>query len=118
MGDILQVLIVIGIIVFAIVRQSAVSREKEKEQRRSPVARPTADEEDRYKAETAKKSPKPFLSCDYDYSTSFAGTTEQQLSAPTPVGEEPDDDKTAFDIRSAEEVRRAIIWSEILNRKY
>jgi hypothetical protein len=36
---------------------------------------------------------------------------------PLPIREEPDDVQE-FDIYSTEEVRRAIIWSEILNRKY
>lgn len=117
MENIIQILIVTGfIIIFAVVRQLAGSNKKGKERHRLPL--PGDDEE--------------WEEWGHDHSTLSAGMATQQLSkkqtkrkqtrssdppVPPPVREEPDDIQE-FDIYSTEEVRRAIIWSEILNRKY
>lgn len=49
-------------------------------------------------------------------SNSKTTTTNQNISPPTPELQENDDSE--FTIHSAEEARRAIVWSEILQRKY
>jgi hypothetical protein len=114
MENMFNVLVIVGLIIFVVVRLLIRSGEDGKKQRRPPVTLPEDDEE-----------------WEYNYATLSAGVREQQPSgkqtkkqtkapkapAPPPVQEEPNDERE-FDIRSAEEVRRAIIWSEILNRKY
>ncbi|MDR0744968.1 MAG: hypothetical protein LBF17_00520 [Mediterranea sp.] len=111
MEDIFQIVVIIGLIIFfAVIRRLMASGEEGKERRRRPV---TLSEDNEV--------------CDNDHFTFSAKIAERQHSkkqikrsepsVPPPVREEPDDARE-FDIHSAEEVRRAVIWSEILNRKY
>lgn len=80
-------------------------------------------EEPVIKVEKKKTVPKPFLSDPY-VPTSSKGTssyiktttTNQNISPPAPELQE--NDESEFTIHSAEEARRAIVWSEILQRKY
>lgn len=113
MGHIIQVLIIIGIIVFAIVKRIARSSEEEREERqRQQPRRSMPMEED-----------EPFLSYDYDPivenkpSAPKPKATEQPPSESPPI-QDATDSNPDFNIHSTEEARRAIIWSEILNRKY
>lgn len=118
MGDILQILIIIGIIIFAVVKQIAGSSEEGKKQQRRPVVLPDEDDDEDWKEmEIAKERHKPFLSYDFDHYNPL-DDTKQEISPPPPIQEEPGEEESEFDIHSTEEVRRAIIWSEILNRKY
>lgn len=111
MGDIVQVLIVIGIIVFAIVKQLNKSSEEAKKQQQPQRSWPREDEE-MEEMEFERPISEPFLSYDFDHHTP---SPKPQDSPPAP--EEPAENQE-FNIQSTEEVRRAIIWSEILNRKY
>jgi len=127
MGDIIQILIIIGVIIFALVKQvSKASEEAKQKQANRPM--PVEDNEvEDWEFEKEQKKPTPFLSYDYDPLDSI-NTTKQtppkkklaenpKIPAPPPIQEEPATEQE-FDIHSTEEVRRAIIWSEILNRKY
>ena len=124
MGDIVQVLIVIGIIIFAVVKQLIGNSEEGKKQR--PKMNVPRKDEKMEDMEYEKTSPTPFLSHEYDlynsppsktveHHSSRKQTTKAEISPP--VQEEPSGNQE-FNIESTEEVRRAIIWSEILNRKY
>ncbi len=118
MGEILQALIVIGIIVFVVVKQLTASSQKEED--KEPQRHPSS----------GLPKEKPFLAYDHDYSLSntttsypagsFTETTKPSgtTNSSPPLQESTDDDAPEFDIHSTEEVRRAVIWSEILNRKY
>ena len=114
MEDIYQIIIIAAIIAFTIIKKLISAGEEKKKRQRPPVTLPEYDKE-REEATVVKKNTKPFLSFDYDHSTPFAGTAERP--APPLIPEETDEVRE-FDIHSTEEVRRAIIWSEILNRKY
>ena len=64
------------------------------------------------KKKKTTSTPKPFLS-------STTSSTTQIASPPASSLQEPDESaESEFTIHSAEEARRAIIWSEILQRKY
>ena len=129
MEDIFKFLLVIGIIVFGIVRQAKKEAKKSADER---SAMPIPDAEDRLPEnwedetyggfipkgpepeeiiivkKTEKISPRP---------TNTGTLPKQKISPPAPEAEETDE-TSEFGIRSAEEARRAIIWSEILQRKY
>lgn len=129
MESIFQVLLVIAVIVYAIVRQSNESANKRKKQAEANTPRP-------YQPTTAKHtgrvSPEPFLSYDYEEDYHLSPTdrrlaqssihtqtlNEKENGAALSPTTEPSDTEQEFDIHSTENVRRGIIWSEILNRKY
>ncbi|NDV80673.1 hypothetical protein [Bacteroides sp. 51] len=124
MGDIVQVLIVIGIIIFAVVRK-AIGNGEEGKQQRPKMNIPQRDRE-MEDMEYERTNPAPFLSYDYDLPPSAPKTAEHtprrqtqksEIPPPPPIQEESSGNQE-FNIESAEEVRRGIIWSEILNRKY
>lgn len=125
MGDIVQVLIIIGIIIFAIVKQIAGNSEEGKKQR--PKMNIPQEDEEMEDMEYERTSPPPFLTHEYDLYSTPSNTTEHrpsrkqthktEIPPPPPIQEEPGGNQE-FNIQSAEEVRRGIIWSEILNRKY
>lgn len=127
MEGVFQVLIVIGIIVFAIVRQADEAAEKRKKRARTNTPKP-------YRPETTvdygdKPVPAPFLSYDYEQNMlsspstnmlqaeSSIKNTAQNIAVSSPITELQDTEQE-FDIHSTEDVRRGIIWTEILNRKY
>jgi len=123
--DIIQVLIIIGIIIFAVVKQLWGSKEEEnKPQQKNRIPR---EEKEMADTEYDYTDPQPFLSYDYEPLTPSLETlrrsspkrpdTRIEITAPPPIQEEPEEQQE-FNIQSTEEVRRAIIWSEILNRKY
>lgn len=124
MGDIVQVLIIIGIIIFAIVKQIAGNSEEGKKQR--PKMNIPQEDEEMEDMEYETTSPSPFLSHDLnhyspsntaEHRSSRKQTHKTEIPPPPPIQEEPGGNQE-FNIQSAEEVRRGIIWSEILNRKY
>ncbi|MDR3118385.1 MAG: hypothetical protein LBU44_03055 [Mediterranea sp.] len=116
MEDIFKTILIFGLIIFAVVRK-LISSGKEREKRQHQPAQPKNDEEwdDYY--------PLPTLSVGTTkQQTVKKQTVKKQVRQPEPppslpVAEEPNEGRE-FDIRSTEEVRRAIVWSEILNRKY
>lgn len=63
--------------------------------------------------------PEPFIPRrDRQTSSYRINPTSQPTAPPAPAGQEADRAATDFDLQSIEEVRRGIIWAEILNRKY
>ena len=80
-------------------------------------------EEPVIKVEKKKTAPKPFLSDPYTPTgskgtSSYSKTTTTNQNISPPVPELQENDESEFTIHSAEEARRAIVWSEILQRKY
>lgn len=80
-------------------------------------------EEHVIKVEKKKTAPKPFISDSYVPTTSMGTTaynkpTSTNQNASSSMPEPQENDESEFTIRSAEEARRAIVWSEILQRKY
>lgn len=124
--DIIQVLIIVGIIIFAVVKQLLTSGEEKKKQQHPPMKLPQMEDEDTEEEFSGRTAPEPFLSYDYELPSSSQATkrssskkSTRKTEAPTsPLIQEEPENEQEFNIRSAEEVRRAIIWSEILNRKY
>lgn len=112
MEDIVKFLLVIGFIVIGIVKQSKKETDKEAEPDMpvpdaplptQPIAQPR-------KAKKKGKA-KPF--------PQTSGPSPHSTPATPPLAEPQTPEETSeFNIRSAEEARKAIIWSEILNRKY
>ena len=118
MEDVMQFLLVAGIRAFGIFRQFNKEKNKKSEKGNSMPApeyeyEPEFEEpviiEKTYEQVTA--SPKPPV---------FQEGTRNTYAPPSPpkTNKKAETCKNDFSIRSAEEARRAIIWSEILRRKY
>lgn len=121
--EIIQVLIIVVVIIVALVKQLS-KPSQEAEQRQSQRNVPKYDDEYDYEeidAEYQSEGKAPFLSYDYEQPASPKNknqkTSRKGIEAPPPVQEEPESE-SEFAIHSDEEARRAIVWSEILNRKY
>lgn len=121
MGDIVQILIFVGVIIAVFVDGYYKTKKKAEQEKMAKSPKGAKPEE-------VKKTPKPFLTYDYDPATPLHQPEKLQLSKekakterlappPPPIPEEPETD-LEFNIQSQEEVRKAVIWSEILNRKY
>lgn len=111
---IIQVLIIIGVIVFAVVKQ--LLKKDEEAPKKQPQPYVPEDYYTKYnEPEQVTKARDPFLSYDDLHPTHDQPTLKQHSSPP--IQEEPEADQE-FNIHSTEEVRRGILWSEILNRKY
>ena len=120
MEDILQFLVIAGILAFGIFRQFNKEKAKKQEEKN---AMPAPEYEYEYEPEIEEKPlfeepqktvmahPKPFLSEEGTRSTHIPVRNTQ-------TGKKAEASKNNFSIHSAEEARRAIIWSEILRRKY
>ena len=124
MEDIFKFLFVIGIIAIGIAKQVKKEKEKQtakktpaptippyKEMQKKVLAPPPAT-----KTERGKESPRPFLTGTPESTSHYRpvspAPTKQEDTA-QPIKNSPD-----FNVHSVEEVRKAIIWSEILQRKY
>lgn len=115
MVSIFQVLIIVGIIVFAIAKQ--IWETAEKKQKQAKASTPNSNRpEGPVQRKSEKPQRTPFLSHDYEQNLHLSSSTNASQAIP-PVEESPEPEPE-FDIHSAEEVRRGIIWSEILKRKY
>ena len=134
MEDVLKFLLIAAVIVIGIVRQ--LKKEANKNADKAPTM-PTPEAENplpenwgggtyggyipegpqqeppiQVKKKKTTSAPKPFLS-------STPSSTTQSISPPVSVLQESEEsEESEFTIHSAEEARRAIIWSEILQRKY
>lgn len=115
----LQVIIVIAAIAIFVIRFLG-KMKNEVEDKMEQANRPSPYEDGtEFEGETDS-----FLTFDYEPPTQAQKPPlrKSQKKAPpkaAPILEEPEQDTPPeFDIHSPEEVRRAIIWSEILNRKY
>lgn len=120
--EILKFLLIVAIIAFAIVRQARKNKAGQPEKKPSappagdfnPMHQPQVREEKaklQHKASKQSKKTKPH------HAEPLSEGVRSTVPTPTlPEAEQATD--TDFAIRSAEEARKAIIWSEILNRKY
>lgn len=118
MEDIMQFLVIAGIIAFGIYRQFSKENKKNAENN-IPMPIPPHTTEPPIPLDVAikpsrKQSSKP-LPVEGARSTN---TQSHSTSLPSEEKKESDMKDCEFTIHSAEEARRAIIWSEILQRKY
>ncbi|HIY88660.1 MAG TPA: hypothetical protein H9824_08160 [Candidatus Bacteroides pullicola] len=134
MEDILKFLLVAGVLVVAFIRQA--KKEAQKKQTSLPPfmpqpeapSAPLPDEPkdrtyDGYIPEEPAPEPAapPRPKAKRKAAQTFAkAKPKQNIAAASPSVATPDteNDASDYNIRSAEEARRAIIWGEILNRKY
>lgn len=120
--EILKFLLIVAIIAFAIVRQARKNKAAQSDKRQpAPVAghfNPT--EELSVKEKKAKLQSKASGQAKKTKSIYGEPAAEgTRTTAPTSTSSETEQATGAnFTISSAEEARKAIIWSEILNRKY
>lgn len=120
--EILKFLLIVAIIVFAIVRQAWKSKAEPSE---TDPSEPVPDSFDlleeqpvlKEKVRLQRKTSQPTKKRKTDYRTTVEEGARTTASIPIPPAPEQPTE-TDFAIRSAEEARKAIIWSEILNRKY
>lgn len=118
MEDVLQFLLVAGILAFGIFKQF--NKEKNKKQEKgSPMPVPEYEYEPEFEEtilfekpqRQRTPSPKPALPKEGIRST-YVPTTRPKTIKKAEVS------KNEFSIQSMKEARRAIIWSEVLRRKY
>ena len=104
MDSVIFALIVIGVIIASVIKQlNKKAEESERERQPEPKQPYEAAYQEYQSPPTRAKAPSP-------------NKPEQPKKvSPPPVQTTPEQE---FDIHSMDEVRRAIIWSEILNRKY
>lgn len=139
MEDFLKFLLVAGVIVVGLVKQFKKEAQKNAN-KRSPMPMPeeaevplpknwdeTFGETMEQKSTAQSKKKKETSIFNSSQSTSFVpnnstgtkshtNSTQQFISPPDP--DQPESEESEFAIQSAEEARRAIVWSEILRRKY
>ncbi|MCD7899565.1 MAG: hypothetical protein LUH22_06750 [Bacteroides sp.] len=129
--SIIQVLFIIGIIIYIVVKQlnkaASVNQEQPPSYDNKEDVYIDAEEED-----YVFNTPSPFAPAstqnypankkDKSISSPFGKSHKvKKTSSILPPPEHPptaEEEQADFNIRSIEEVRRGIIWSEILNRKY
>ena len=117
MEDVMQFLLIAGILAFGIFRQFNKEKNNKSENESSmPVPEFEYEPESEEpviieKAHKQTETPKP---------SAFQEGVRSTYAPPSPpkTNRKTDTGKNDFSIRSAEEARRAIIWSEILRRKY
>ena len=116
MEDVMQFLLVAGILAFGIYKQF--NKEKSKKPEKSmPMPTPEYEYEPEFEKpvifeKPQKKTvppPKPSLPQEGIRNTHAPNNISEPIK---------EADRSEFSIQSAEEARRAIIWSEILQRKY
>lgn len=120
--EILKFLLIVAIIAFAIVRQARKNKAARSDESPSapvpgnfnPMGMPPVREEKEKHQPKASGQAKKTKSI---YAEPVAEGTRTTIPTPTPPEAEQVPEAN-FTIRSAEEARKAIIWSEILNRKY
>lgn len=120
--EILKFLLIVAIIAFAIVRQTRKNKAEQSDKRPSAPApghfnpmeaAPVKEEITKPHRKASKQSKK--TKANYTPSVSEGA----RITAPAPHSSEPEQaTDTNFSIGSIEDARKAIIWSEILNRKY
>lgn len=121
--SIIQVIIVIGVVTYLVVKKLNKDAVAQQEQVSEYESDPDYDEDDIYEdvdEGTVSNTPSPFVPS--STATHVFGKNNKKTQSSKLRPERPpitiDEEQAAFDIRSVEEVKRAIIWSEILNRKY
>lgn len=127
MGDVFQVLIILGFIGFAIFKQITKSVQSEPERKQPDV--PFGMEEvfpeidlDSFPAEPEAPPVHPSSLNVQQFKAGQKKTQHKKASKPGEVKksplEETENVRSEFEINSIDEVRKGIIWSEILHRKY
>lgn len=125
MEDFLKFLAIAGVIAFGIFKQFAKEKEKNAENER-PVPAPSYET---YEMElppvvgtTRQQAPKPKyqkrLLPNEGVRTTYTSQIPSTPAISPPIEVPEEASESEFSIHSAEEARRAIIWSEILQRKY
>lgn len=122
MEDIMQFLVIAGIIAFGVYRQFAKDKVKNAENE-YPTPLPDYEMEAPMKPDFpqqrgSKKQKQQSLPQEGVRTTYNSRLHSSSDIATAPPIEEEEDGDSEFSIHSAEEARRAIIWSEILQRKY
>lgn len=122
MEDIMQFLVIAGIIAFGVYRQFAKDKAKNAENTH-PMPHPEYEMEvptmtDFPQKRTPKKLKQQPLPQEGVRTTPNPRLHNSSDIAAAPLMEEEEIGDSEFSIHSAEEARRAIIWSEILQRKY
>ena len=110
MEDIIKFLAIAGIIAFGVYRQFAKDKAKNAENE-NPMPLPEYEQ-------TPKKQKQKPLPQEGVRTTFNSRLHSSSDIAAAPLIEEEEDSDSEFSIHSAEEAKRAIIWSEILQRKY
>jgi hypothetical protein len=125
MEDIFKFLLVIGTIVFGIVRQVKKEAKKNAGQRSAvPIPDtknklPENRDDETYGGFIPKGPELENITITEKKSSHRTNTPlKKKFSSPVPEEVQETDEVSEFNIRSTEEARRAIIWSEILQRKY
>ena len=121
MEDIMQFLVIAGIIAFGVYRQYAKEQAKKSENERSmplpksEVEAPMMSPPPPKRTVKKEKQPLPVEGVRTTHNPRSHNSSNTAAAPPTQKEEAGDSE---FSIHSAEEARRAIIWSEILQRKY
>lgn len=134
MEDILKFLLVAGVLVVAFIRQARKEAQKKQASRPPVMPRPEtppSDHPDGQKDQTyggyIPEGPPPAPAAPPSPKSRRTAATvppktprRQDTPVPPPPAKTPEteDNSSDFRIQSVEEARRAIIWGEILNRKY
>lgn len=118
MEDVLQFLVIAGVIAFGIFRQF--NKEKSnKPEKRSPIPVPEYEYEPEFEETTLFEKPQKQVTVPPKPSFPKEGVRSTYTPVVQPkTSKKAEISKNEFSIQSAEEARRAIIWSEILRRKY
>ena len=108
MEDVMQFLLVAGILAFGIYKQF--NKEKSNKPEKSmPMPTPEYEYEPEFEKPVIFEKPKPSLPQEGIRNTHAPNNISESIK---------EVNRSKFSIQSAEEARRAIIWSEILQRKY
>ncbi|MDR1004287.1 MAG: hypothetical protein LBL97_04695 [Prevotellaceae bacterium] len=141
MDGIIQFLVIVGIIAFGVIHEYKKEAQKnagkkpvipqEEEEQEVFVPRPfnpferetSIPQPDKARTKKNRKTPRPFLADEEAVRTTASSTTSPAYSSLAHPSALPADNAeteaaSEFTIRSAEEARKAIIWGEILQRKY
>lgn len=123
MEDFLKFLAIAGVIAFGIFRQFAKEKAKNAENEHNmpmppyetyEVELPPIVEKPRKQTPKSKKQALPHEGV----RTTHVPLSSSAIAPPPPMQADEEVSDSEFSIHSAEEARRAIIWSEILQRKY
>ncbi|WP_455584659.1 hypothetical protein [Bacteroides sp.] len=118
MEDVLQFLVIAGILAFGIFRQF--NKEKpNKQERKSPIPVPEYEYEPEFEETILFEEPRKQVTVPPKSSPPQEGIRSTYVPTTSPkTTKEAKVSKSEYSIHSAEEARRAVIWSEILRRKY
>lgn len=119
MEDVLQFLLVAGILAFGIFKQF--NKEKAKKQENgSPMPVPEYEYEPEFEETVLFEEPKRQVAVHPKPTLPKEGvrSTYVPIARPKTSKKAETSGKKEFSIQSTEEARRAIIWSEVLRRKY